>query len=114
MGPKVAQNRAWINYLWNYTESGTLLNPKMHQVSLTAKYAVFRTCTLLQLSPPWMHPIVCLFLPSYWRVKRCLRCSVTTVTLEIEQFLRSHDGEYLEADGHRGRPESHELAYRPS
>lgn len=61
-----------------------------------------------------MHPIVYLFLPSYWRGKRYLRRSVATVTPEIEQLLRSHDGEYLEADGYRGRPESHELAYRPS
>lgn len=38
-----------------------------------------------------MHPIVCLFLPSYWKGKSCLRRSIATVTPEIEQLLRSHD-----------------------
>jgi ent-kaurene oxidase len=69
VGTSFCRDQRWLDVAINFVEDRTpspcLLKPQ----SLANSTQVFRTVIILRTFPRWLHPVVCLFIPSYWRGK---------------------------------------------
>ncbi|RYC57817.1 hypothetical protein CHU98_g8401 [Xylaria longipes] len=69
VGPRLCRDEVWLDIAFNYTEN------------------LFRTIVILRMLPPWMQPLVCLFLPSFWKGNYYVRRAKKLLRPIIQQLL---------------------------
>ncbi|KAI1127672.1 cytochrome P450 [Nemania abortiva] len=69
VGPRLCRDEVWLDIAFNYTEN------------------LFRTIVILRLLPPWMQPLVCVFLPSFWKGKYYVRRAKKLLRPILQELL---------------------------
>jgi cytochrome P450 len=69
VGKAFCRDPTWLNVAFEYTEN------------------LFRTIVILRLLPQWIHPLACIFLPSFWKGRGWLRQGKRTLKPTIEHLL---------------------------
>ncbi|KAF2187594.1 putative cytochrome P450 [Zopfia rhizophila CBS 207.26] len=73
VGPKLCRDPIWLDISVNYTEN------------------LFRTIVILRLLPPWMHGLLCYFLPSYWHCQRYVQKAKAFLGPILRHLLHKND-----------------------
>ncbi|KAI0903464.1 cytochrome P450 [Ustulina deusta] len=73
VSPEFSDNPVWLEIAVQYTEN------------------LFRTIVILRLFPSWLHPIICWFVPSWWRVQSYIKSSKQLLGPRVKELLEMND-----------------------
>ncbi|KAI1670823.1 cytochrome P450 monooxygenase [Pyrenophora tritici-repentis] len=73
VGTSFCRDSRWLNSAVNFVED------------------LFRTVVILRAFPSWLHPVVCVFMPSYWRGKGYFRSARQVLGPYIQERLEALD-----------------------
>ncbi|KAI1499403.1 putative cytochrome P450 [Biscogniauxia marginata] len=73
VGPEFSQDPVWLDIAFNYTEQ------------------LFRTILILRLFPHFIQPVMALFLPSFWKSRRCVQRARKVLEPRVRELIEKND-----------------------